>query len=80
MQAGILTRPQIGVLAAAMATGKTQAEIREMVRSGVFTPIRPHGKGRGKTIYLYLDEIKAYRKGGLVAVVEFCKRQKRKSK
>lgn len=40
----------------------------QLVREGVFTGIRPNGKGPGKKLYLLPAEVEAFATGGKAAV------------
>jgi len=55
---------------AARRLGLNPQYLYALVRDGVFTPIRPSGKGPGKKLYLLPAEVEAFATGGKDAVAK----------
>jgi len=53
---------------AARRLGMGSSTMQRLCARGVFTVIRPDGKGRGKRAYVFTDEVDAYLTGGEDAV------------
>jgi hypothetical protein len=62
---------------AAVALDLDVAYVRQLVADGVFTPLRPNGKGPGKRLYLYADEVQLYVDAGRDEVLSYRKTQGR---
>lgn len=54
---------------AAALLGLDVQTLYKLLRGGVFTAVRPHGRGPGRPIYLVPAEIQAYATGGPAAVL-----------
>jgi len=50
--------------------------VRRLIKQGVFTPLVPSGRGRGKRLYLRPEEVQAYAEGGVGAVSAIKKRKR----
>lgn len=76
----VLVEPlRIRVKAAAAMLSLEPVYLYELIRDGVFTAIRPHGKGRGKQVWLVPAEVRAYATGGREAVARLRKNGRRSS-
>ena len=53
--------------------------VRKLITRGVFTAIRPNGKGIGKRIYVLPEEVAAYAIGGAKGVEEYREERRRKA-
>jgi hypothetical protein len=56
---------------AALALDIDVLNVRKLVAEGVFTPLRPDGKGPGKRLWLYADEVRVYATEGRDGVLSY---------
>lgn len=62
---------------AAAFLGLDRMYVYQLVADGVFTALRPSGKGPGQRLWLYTDEVKLFATGGKDAVIKFRKKHRR---
>lgn len=70
-----VTPLRLKVKDAATMLGLELQYVYKLTRDGVFTPLRPNGKGRGKRYYLLPGEVEAYARGGVAAVKAWRRKQ-----
>ncbi len=69
---------RLSMATAAKMLGLTSEGVRGLVEAGIFRPLTPNGRGRGKRMYLIPGEVEAYATGGLEGVVNYRKKQRSK--
>lgn len=68
---------RISVTSACEILDLAPSAVRGLIHDGTFTTIAPHGRGRGKRLYLFPDEVRVYATEGREGVLTYRRQQGR---